>query len=57
MNNVNNVKCINCNDKYFVKSNDEDGNDEIQKCDDCGHFSSDEEAQNYVREVIKNILS
>ena len=42
------MKCEICNDKYFIHSNDEDGNDEIQRCDDCGYFSSDEEAQNYV---------
>ena len=40
-------KCKTCNDKYFINSNDKDGNYEIQKCDDCNYFKSDKEAKNH----------
>ena len=38
-------QCKICNDNYFILSNDEQGNDEIQKCDDCNYFKSDKQAQ------------
>lgn len=38
-------QCKICNDNYFILSNDEQGKDEIQKCDNCNYFKSDEEAK------------
>ena len=42
------MKCNTCNDKYFIISNDENWNDEIQKCDECNYFKTDEQAKNYM---------
>ena len=43
--------CKTCNDNYFILSNDKEGNDEIQKCDDCNYFKSDKQAQE-----VNNVL-
>jgi len=42
---MDNSKCKTCNNKYFINSNDENGNNEIQKCDDCNYFETDKQAQ------------
>ena len=34
-------------DKYFIISNSENWNDEIQKCDECNYFETDKQAQEY----------
>ena len=39
------MKCKTCNDKYFIISNNENLNDEIQKCDECNYFETDKQAQ------------
>jgi len=39
------MKCNTCNDKYFIISNDKNWNDEIQKCDECNYFKTDEQAK------------
>jgi len=39
--------CDTCNNNYFIFSNDKFGNDEIQKCDCCNIFQSDQEAKQY----------
>lgn len=40
-----NKNCLTCNDKYFIMSNDKNGNDELQKCDNCNFFESDKQVQ------------
>ena len=46
------MKCNTCNDKYFIISNDENWNDEIQKCDECNYFKTDEQAKNYMESEV-----
>ena len=41
------MNCKTCNDKYFIISNSENWNDEIQKCDECNYFETDKQAQEY----------
>ena len=40
--------CHACDDNHFLLSNDENGNDDLQKCDECNYFKSDDEAKQYV---------
>lgn len=46
------MKCNTCNDKYFIISNDKNWNDEIQKCDECNYFKTDEQAKNYMESEV-----
>jgi hypothetical protein len=39
------TKCVECNGKGYVYSNDEHGIDEVQRCDECRVLASDEQAQ------------
>ena len=39
-------RCECCNNKGFIFSNNEAWEDEIQKCDVCNVFKTDQEAQN-----------
>ena len=41
------VNCEDCSDKGYIYSNDEMGNDEIQKCDSCNVYADDDEAREY----------
>ena len=41
------MNCKTCNDKYFIISNSENWNDEIQKWDECNYFETDKQAQEY----------
>jgi hypothetical protein len=38
--------CEPCNGKGWIESNSEDGNTEIQKCDECSIFKTDLDALN-----------
>ena len=44
--------CHACDDNHFLLSNDENGNDDLQKCDECNYFKSDDEAKQYVLKFI-----
>jgi len=45
--------CDACRGKGYILSNDEDGNDEIQRCDTCKSLVSDDEAKmRYKNEVV-----
>jgi hypothetical protein len=39
--------CDVCYGQGYVHSNDEEGNDEIQRCDECEKFESDQDAKGY----------
>ena len=41
------MKCETCNNKYFIISNNESWDNEIQKCDDCNYFKTDKQAQKH----------
>lgn len=41
------VDCDTCEGEHFIVSNDEDGNEQVQKCDECNIFETDEEAQKH----------
>ena len=41
------MECVECKGKGFVLSANEQGYHEIQKCDSCGGFESDSDAQEY----------
>ena len=43
--------CDACYGQGYVHSNDEEGNDEIQKCDECEKFESDQDAREYYRDL------
>ncbi len=43
--------CEACYGQGYVHSNDEEGNDEIQKCDECEEFESDQDAREYYRDM------
>ena len=43
--------CDACYGQGYVHSNDEEGNDEIQKCDECEEFESDQDAREYYRDL------
>ena len=40
------MECLDCDNKGWVLSNNEDWQNEIQKCDNCNVFKYDEEAKN-----------
>ena len=42
--------CDVCEGENFIVSNDEDGNEQIQKCDECNIFETDEEAQQHYKD-------
>lgn len=42
------MECLDCENKGWILSNNEDWQDEIQKCDNCNVFKHDEEAQMFV---------
>ena len=46
------LRCELCKDYGFILSNDADDKDDLQKCDDCNKFKSDEEAKDYVLKFI-----
>ena len=46
------LTCDDCKGNGYVLSNDEDGNDEVQRCDTCKKFVSDDEA---LREKTKEV--
>ena len=39
------TKCESCDGNGWVESNDQNDNDEIQKCDDCNLYETDEQAR------------
>lgn len=39
------TKCKDCGDLGYVRSNNELGEDEVQKCDSCNKFITDEQAK------------
>ena len=41
--------CDDCDNNGWINSCDEDGNDEIQRCDTCKTFKDDEEAREFVK--------
>jgi len=45
-------ECEVCRDYGFVLSNDEDGKNDLQRCDTCNEFESDEEAKQFVLKFI-----
>ena len=49
---ISNQYCECCNDNHFLISNDQYGNDDLQKCDECNHFKSDDEARAFVLKII-----
>ena len=49
---MNKEYCEACNDNHFLLSNDEDGNPDLQRCDECKHFENDDEAKKYVLKFI-----
>ena len=46
------AECELCKDYGFVLSNDAEGKDDLQKCDWCNEFKSDEEAKKFVLKHI-----
>lgn len=42
--------CEVCDGEHFIVSNDEDGNEQVQKCDECNIFETDEDAQKHFNE-------
>ena len=42
------MNCKTCNDKYFIISNNENWDNEIQKCDECNYFKTDKQAQDWI---------
>jgi len=54
--NYNNNGCSFCVGHGFILSNDELGNDDLQKCDECNDFKSDDDAKKYVlKYIIKEV--
>jgi len=47
---MNIATCETCNNDGWIISNDESWNTEIQRCDECQQFKSDEEAVEYLIE-------
>ena len=43
-------ECEICEGEYFIVSNDEDGNEQVQKCDECNIFETDEDAQQHYKD-------
>jgi hypothetical protein len=43
--------CDVCYGQGYVHSNDQEGNDEIQRCDNCEEFDNDLEAQSFYRDM------
>ena len=41
------MKCETCNDNKYINSNNEQGQNEVQKCDECNYFANDNQAQLY----------
>ena len=41
-------KCNLCDDNYFILSTNETGKPDVQKCDECNKFKSDDDAKLYV---------
>ena len=48
------AECELCKDYGFILSNDADDKDDLQKCDDCNKFKSDEEAKKFVLKYINH---
>jgi len=46
--------CETCNNKYFIISNNENWDNEIQKCDECNYFETDKQAQKHKTESEGN---
>lgn len=44
------AECDVCDGEHFIVSNDEEGNEEIQKCDECNIFETDADAQKHYKE-------
>ena len=44
------TECDVCDGDHFIVSNDEDGNEEVQKCDECNIFETDEDAKKHFNE-------
>ena len=45
--------CETCSDKGIVFSCNEDGDDDVQRCDECAVFASDYEAKLKAKELSK----
>ena len=50
--NNNNNGCSFCAGLGFIFSNNEKGDNELQRCDTCQEFKSDKEAQKYVLKFL-----
>ena len=48
------AECELCKAYGFILSNDADDKDDLQKCDDCNKFKSDEEAKKFVLKYINH---
>ena len=44
--------CEICNGMKFILSNDKNNKPDLQKCDDCNYFKTDQEAKDYVLKFI-----
>lgn len=44
------AECDTCEGEHFIVSNDEEGNEQVQKCDECNIFKTDEDAQHHYNE-------
>ena len=50
----NNTKCKSCEGNGFLDTINEDGEEEIQKCDDCGTYATDLEAHKaFIGSILK----
>ena len=45
-------ECELCRDYGFILSNDQDDKNDLQRCDTCNEFKSDEEAKQFVLKFI-----
>jgi hypothetical protein len=48
------TSCDTCNGLYFVLSNNEAGYRDLQRCDECDFFASDDAAKAYVKTYMEN---
>lgn len=46
------VDCETCKDLFFILSNDVNNRPDLQKCDECNFFKSDDDAKKYVLKFI-----
>ena len=46
------LECETCNAKGWIESNDQNGNPEVQKCDECSLFETDADALNNAKKYL-----